>query len=333
MAEEEYFIDTPNEPQAIIPKSSLISMEDISPRHKRELSQNLVVLSKISKGKFPVFLAMDPRHKKKYAMKIFTSDVQNNDYLFKNEIRYASLFHQNVIKIAKFGENKTIVHEDQSMTASFILTEYAPYGDFFDVLTTYKSNFTEQLCRTYFRQLIEGLEYLHKRNIAHLDIKLENLLVGEDYKLKIADFDLSCYTKEMPILAKGTRCHRSPELKSKQCRNGAASDIYSAGIILFILVSGGIIPHTEDHLYKGVNLFWLLNNDDEEFWQRHCQFQNKKPSDFSYDFRELFHGMTEFDPEERFTIDQIKNSRWYNGPVYSDKELKSHLQSFLKPKF
>jgi serine/threonine protein kinase len=134
-------------------------------------------------------------------------------------------------------------------------------------------------------------------------------------------------------MTKGTRCHRSPELKNKQCKNGAASDIYSAGVFLFILVSGGIIPHTEDRLYKGIDLFWLLNNDNFEFWQKHCEFQNKKPTDFSLHFRELFNGMTEFDPEERYTLQQIKNSVWFNGPVYTDKELKSFLQNILPPRF
>ena len=332
MTDEECIIDFPNEPQAIIPKASMIAMEEISPRHRRDSSQNLVVVSKLSKGKFPVFLAADPKKRKKYAMKIFSGEKPVNAAFFQNEIQFASLCHPNIIRTVKFEQNKVIKCKDNFITASYIATEFAPHGDLFDFILNHKDNLTEKLCRTYFHQLIDGLEFLHCQSIAHLDIKLENLLIGEDYRLKIADFDLSCSIRNSPIITKGTRFHRSPELRDQQCKNGPAADIYSAGIVLFILFCRGIRPHTEDAHYKEVNLYELLHFNNPEFWKKHCEFQSKTPSDFSRDFRNLFNGMTMFDPEERMTIQQIKESRWYNGPIYTQEELKVHLSQFVSEK-
>jgi len=330
MADEECTIDTPNEPQAIIPKLSMIDMEEISPRHKRDANGSPVVIGKLSKGKFPVFLAADTTKRQKYAMKIFSSENPMNDIFFQNEIQFASLSHPNIIRTVKFEQNKIVKCQDTFVTASFIATEFAPYGDLFDFILNYKNHLTEKLCRTFFHQLVEGLEYLHRQSIAHLDIKLENLLLGEDCMIKIADFDLSCLTRYSPIMTRGTKFHRAPELRDKLCKNGSAADIYSTAIVLFLLFCGGTRPHTEDCSYQGVDLFGLLHHNNHEFWEKHCEFQNRSQSFFSNDFRELFNGMTMFDPEERLTITQIKKSRWYNGPIYSNDELKIHLSQFLK---
>lgn len=69
--------------------------------------------------------------------------------------------------------------------------EYAPNKDFFDALMEIKVKFDDTLVRTYFHQLVSGVEYLHSHGIAHLDLKLENLMLGENFELKIIDFDLS----------------------------------------------------------------------------------------------------------------------------------------------
>jgi serine/threonine protein kinase len=69
--------------------------------------------------------------------------------------------------------------------------EHCPYGDFFDLIKNHNLTFDDKMARTYFRQLISGIEYLHYYGIAHLDLKPENILLSEDFKLKIIDFDLS----------------------------------------------------------------------------------------------------------------------------------------------
>jgi len=101
---------------------------------------------------------------------------------------------------------------DKKQKISYIVITLAPYGDFLDLIIHYRVPFDEILVRTYFHQLIEGLEYLHESGVCHLDIKTENLLLGADFKLKITDFDLSYIAGDEKIKSFGTKFFRAPEL-------------------------------------------------------------------------------------------------------------------------
>ena len=127
-----------------------------------------------------------------------------------------------------------------------------------------------------------------------------------------------------------TRYYRSPEIIRGECSNGPAADIYSAGIVLFTLMSKGVIPHTENVKFRGIDFFNLLNNDNSEFWRKHCEVRKKPSSEFSKSFRDLFNGMTKLNPEERFTIKDIKESEWYNEEILTTEELNQWYGEFYK---
>jgi len=292
---------------------------------------DLVIVKKINKANFPVFLTYSPSFDQYFAMKVFPfqkdGTIKPN---FLNEIRFAPLQHQNVISIVDCQAQKSIMLGDAEKNISFILMELAPHGDFFDMIMTHQIPLTEKLARTYFHQLIEGLEYLHAQAVAHVDIKLENLLVGENFQLKIADFDNACINGQAYTAARGTAFYRAPELIDGTCQDVYAADIYSAAIILFLFKSGGVLPHSENKLFQGMNLFDMMNRDNKTFWEKHCDIQKKTPEYFDDDFKALFNAMSKLNPSERITLDGIKKSRWYNGPVYTSQEL-SFLMRELYP--
>lgn len=215
-----------------------------------------------------------------------------------------------------------ISNEGVRMKASYIIMEYAPYNDFHHLIIDVKAQFDDQLARTYFHQLISGLEYLHSQGIYHLDLKLDNLLVGADFQLKIADFDISYIEGTgSNILSRGSKGYRAPEIAKGVCARPAASDIYSAGIILFILKTNGFIPFSEDKLFRGINFYDLMKKEDPKFWDFHCLYQKKASHELDSDFRELFMSMVKHNPGERIDIEGIKASKWFNGPVYDSHEL------------
>lgn len=91
--------------------------------------------------------------------------------------------------------------------------------------------------------MINGLEYAHSTGYCHRDIKPENILIDKDFQLKIADFGFSA-----PILGRnkkgylftklGTRPYMAPEIHLDQPYTGEQVDLFAAGIVLFILISG-----------------------------------------------------------------------------------------------
>jgi len=327
MIEGDFYCDTPIEAQVIAPKVFTVR-NDFSPssRSKQAFFTEIYVTHLLSEAKFPVYLVKC--NGQNYAMKVFCLEEAFSQLLFVNEGRFISLNHPNILKIVHIEREKSISWKNSSKKIAFILTEYAKNGDLYNFLIKNKEKITDKLIRTFFRQLMEGIEYLHKIGIAHLDLKLENLLLDENFKLKIADFDLSCFSRDIALIGKGTLFYRAPELITSECQNTSAADIYSAGIILFILKSKGAIPHSENMLFKGINLFTLLNNNNSEFWKVHCEIQGKESSFFSEDFKTLFNGMTLAEPEKRFSISEIKGSAWYNGPVYTLEEMKEMLNNF-----
>lgn len=213
-----------------------------------------------------------------------------------------------------------------------ICYDYLPNKTFFETFNEYQVMMNETLVRSYFRQLISAIEHLHKNGMAHLDLKLENLMLDSEFQLKVIDFDLSC-RKDTPnsVISKGTIHYRAPELLAKDILCVEECDVYSAGILLFTFMSNGILPYMElENSSIGYELAKLLKNNSELFWAKHCKIQSKAANFWSEDFKTLFEAMVNEDPNERATVDEIKQSKWFNGPVYSQKEIKEYMSTHYK---
>lgn len=101
-----------------------------------------------------------------------------------------------------------------------------------------------------------------------MDLKAENIVLGEDFNMKLIDFDFAMKLKDTESLGKGTPNYRAPELIKGEAPNPAACDVFSAAIVLFVLKMG-IIPYLEDKKFDGVNLFEALLSNPEKFWRQH----------------------------------------------------------------
>jgi len=314
--------------------SSLNDLSEVSSCSDSMLSQqlptfdDLVIIKKLHKAKFSVFLSYSPSLQHYFAMKVYPFQNNKMSPFFVNEVRFSVLNHPNIISILHYEVEREAVFEEDSDKISYIIMELAPYGDFFDVLMTKRIQFDEKLARTYFHQLIEGLGYLHSNGVSHLDLKLENLLLGENFALKIADFDQAFIKTQDSVITKGTVCYRAPELILGKCTIPEAADIYSAGILLFLFKSGGVLPHSELQKFKEIDLFALMYNDNRAFWAKHCEIQGRESTFFSGEFKTLVNAMLRLEPEERPTVTQIKNSKWYNKPIYSKEEVELIMSQY-----
>ncbi len=125
------------------------------------------------------------------------------------------------------------------------------------------------ITRYFFHHLADGVEYLHSKGIAHMDLKPENFVLSNDLTLKICDFDLSYKQTDSSIRGKGSKYYRAPEVEARTCQDPKAADIYSMGIVLFVFYTRGVFPFSEEFKVRGRPINEVFNKSNSEFWQLH----------------------------------------------------------------
>jgi len=197
-----------------------------------------------------------------------------------------------------------------------LVLEFCPGGELFDILY-----YTQQLdavtARTYFIQMIDGLKACHNAGIIHRDLKPQNLLMDAKFQLKITDFGLSklCKDSDKAIMKThyvGTRGYQAPELLKKK-RYGKACDIFSAGVILFILLTG--YPPFEQAVKDDRWYQPMVSKKPKKFWKQHDGCGVKS------DAQELITQMLAYQPNERIDIDGIMESKFCKGKIHTPDEL------------
>eukprot|EP00638_Chattonella_subsalsa_P005902 CAMPEP_0117741722 /NCGR_PEP_ID=MMETSP0947-20121206/5096_1 /TAXON_ID=44440 /ORGANISM="Chattonella subsalsa, Strain CCMP2191" /LENGTH=221 /DNA_ID=CAMNT_0005558061 /DNA_START=33 /DNA_END=695 /DNA_ORIENTATION=+ len=159
-----------------------------------------------------------------------------------------SLNHENIIRLLDIDLNAAYtIPSGQTEEIVLLVLELAENHHMSDYLI-YTGAFSEIQARTYFYTLICALEYCHSQGVYHRDLKPQNLLFGENFQLKIADFGLASVSlKDAPESFLETRCgtlpYTAPEILKKKCKyRGSKADIWSAGVILFVMLTGNQPP-------------------------------------------------------------------------------------------
>ncbi len=152
------------------------------------------------------------------------------------------------------------------------------------------------------------------------------MLFDKDFNLKIADFGLAAKFKNEKGLIPlkdlcGTQNYIAPEMLAKSLYNGAAIDVFSCGVVLFILMAGHP-PFYAANPYKDPFYCMIANQHYIAFWEA---FETQLGKTFSPEFKDLVQSMLSMAPSERPTIKMIKEHPWFNGAVLSSEEMKEAL--------
>ena len=226
-----------------------------------------------------------------YAIKILNKEklktqTRSSSY---NEIEVISkLKHQNIVHVEK------IIEDEKNY---YIIMEYCEKGELFDYIVS-KERLGQFEASNYFYQLINGVDYLHKMCFAHRDLKPENLLLTKNNLLKIIDFGL-CHDFDGTKLLKtkcGSPSYASPEILKGNPYNAFKSDIWSCGIILYGMLCG-FLPFDGD--------------TNQEIFKQIIQCKPEFPSFLEEDSVNLLIGILNPNPEERLSIEKIKNHPFY----------------------
>uniref|UniRef100_A0A6N2NJS3 non-specific serine/threonine protein kinase n=1 Tax=Salix viminalis TaxID=40686 RepID=A0A6N2NJS3_SALVM len=123
----------------------------------------------------------------------------------------------------------------------YFVMEYVRGGELFNKVA--KGRLKEEVARKYFQQLISAVSFCHARGVFHRDLKPENLLLDENGNLKVSDFGLSAVADQIRQDGLfhtfcGTPAYVAPEVLARKGYDAAKVDIWSCGIILFVLMAG-----------------------------------------------------------------------------------------------
>jgi len=207
------------------------------------------------------------------------------------------LKHPNVIKLFEiFDEPKKMM----------LVMELVTGGELFDRIVS-KGSYTEADAAGVILSLCDALNYMHAKKIVHRDLKPENILystTAEDSPIKVADFGLArvISNKEMMKTACGTPGYVAPEVLKNKGYDSGAVDMWSTGVILYILLCG-FPPFYEEELPA---LF-------EQILHARYDFPSPWWDNVSKEAKELVQGLLTIDPVKRLTAAQVMALPWVSG--------------------
>ncbi|XP_066391313.1 CBL-interacting protein kinase 21-like isoform X6 [Miscanthus floridulus] len=186
-----------------------------------------------------VKLARDADTGRTFAIKILDRQrilaMKINEQIKREIATLKLLKHPNVVRLYEVSASKTKI---------YMVLEYVNGGELFDKIAL-KGKLTEKEARKLFQQLIDAVAYCHEKGVYHRDLKPENVLVDAKGNIKVSDFGLSALPQNQ--LKDGllhTTCgspnYIAPEVLLNKGYDGSMSDIWSCGVILYVMLTGNL---------------------------------------------------------------------------------------------
>ena len=272
-----------------------------TPKAVQRLGQYNIVKT-LGEGSFgKVKLATHQSSGQKVALKIIsrrkliTRDMAGR---IEREIQYLQLLrHPHIIKLY------TVI---TTATDIIMVLEYAG-GELFDYIVQ-NGKMPEDKARKFFQQIVCAVEYCHRHKIVHRDLKPENLLLDDQLNVKIADFGLSNIMTDGNFLKTscGSPNYAAPEVISGKLYAGPEVDVWSCGVILYVLLVGRL-PFDDEYI--------------PALFKKIAQGNYMMPNYLSSGAMRLIKRMLQVNPVNRITIQEIRQDPWFT------KDLAEYLQS------
>ncbi|KDP38667.1 hypothetical protein JCGZ_04020 [Jatropha curcas] len=221
------------------------------------------------------------------------------------------------IAVMKMVKHPNIVELHEVMASKskiYFAMELVRGGELFSKIA--KGRLREDVARVYFQQLISAIDFCHSRGVYHRDLKPENLLLDADGNLKVTDFGLSAFSEHLKQdgllhTTCGTPAYVAPEVIGKKGYDGAKADLWSCGVILYVLLAG-FLPFQDDNI---VSMYRKIYRGDF-----------KCPPWFSSEARRLITKLLDPNPSTRITISKIMDSSWFKKSVPKKVRTKEEME-------
>jgi len=178
-----------------------------------------------------------------------------------------------------------------------LVLEYIEGGELFDYIVA-RGKISEAESIKLFRQMISAIDYCHYHLVAHRDLKPENILLDGNGNVKITDFGLAnIMSGELMRTVCGSPMYTAPEIIKGENYIGPEVDIWSLGVILYVMVTG-LNP-------------WLGENVNQQL-EYACRCLFVPPNGVSDECHSLIRRILNPDPTKRATIEEIREHPWVN---------------------
>eukprot|EP00002_Diphylleia_rotans_P031031 TRINITY_DN6425_c0_g1_i1.p1 TRINITY_DN6425_c0_g1~~TRINITY_DN6425_c0_g1_i1.p1 ORF type:complete len:339 (-),score=81.84 TRINITY_DN6425_c0_g1_i1:153-1169(-) len=281
--------------------------------NRTSVTDNYELLEKLGSGTFAtVRLARDKRTGEKWAIKIIDKQAAKADLgMMEREVDIMQrVQHRNIIYMHEIYDTESKL---------YLVLELVTGGELFDRIVK-RGSYSEKDASSVTRKIVGAIAYLHDLGIVHRDLKPENLLYSDETdeaEIKLADFGLSRIIGENTLLktACGTPGYVAPEVL-KGTGYGAPVDIWSVGIILYILLCG-FPPFYDDNVQVLFQQIVSGNFSFPEPWW----------DDISDSAKDLIKRMLTVEPAERITASEAMQHPWLLGESANDSNLDRTLDS------
>ncbi|CAF2816898.1 unnamed protein product [Rotaria sp. Silwood2] len=279
-------------PELNLPQNNVQQQQQQQQQHRQMKIGKYLLDRTIGKGNFAVVkLATHCDTQQKVAIKIIDKsrlDPSDHKKLEREIVVMKSLIHPYIIRLYEVMESKNLI---------YLVTEYAANGELLDLLIREK-RLSEPKAKEKFRQLVLAVEYIHSKNIVHRDLKAENLLLDSRGNIKVADFGFAnVFSPDSKLQTFcGSPPYAAPELYQCLPYSPEKVDVWSLGVLLYVFVCGHL-PFDSNNLAE-LRKYVLAG-------------QYRLPFYISSDCSSIISYMLTVDPNQRYTISDIKKHPWF----------------------
>ena len=244
--------------------------------------------------------------KSKYTNEIAAIKALSKSKL-KNDLELLLLIRKQIetLKILKHRNIVNLYEVYETPKYFYLITEYIEGKDLIDRLIR-KKRFTEEQAQRIFFQLLDALIYMHKMNICHRNLRTEHILFDSSNRPKIVGFGYSSFYESNKNIegGYGSLCYTCPEIIDDNPYNPELADVWSLGVILYVLICG-YLPFSDEDDIKNKS---LISRGNIDF-----------PKEISNKLKDLLRHMLDKNPKKRYNFQKIIKHPWIKP--YSEKLL------------